>query len=86
MCDPSERDNLTGLVTYSINMLLFCPTCGNLLLVEESANCLRFSCGTCPYISNITGVVKSRNYPKLKVNTLTRKMQKPSVTSDYSLF
>lgn len=49
-------------------MLLFCPTCGNLLLVEESANCLRFSCGTCPYISNITKVVRSRNYPKLKVN------------------
>ncbi|XP_055310613.1 DNA-directed RNA polymerase III subunit RPC10 [Sitodiplosis mosellana] len=47
-------------------MLLFCPTCGNLLLVEESANCLRFSCGTCPYISNISRVVKSRNYPKLK--------------------
>lgn len=52
------------------NMLLFCPTCGNLLLVEESANCLRFSCGTCPYISNISRVVKSRNYPKLKVNYL----------------
>lgn len=48
-------------------MLLFCPTCGNLLLIEESANCLRFSCSTCPYICNITRKISSRIYPKLKV-------------------
>lgn len=63
-----DQWNISLECCYWVNMLLFCPTCGNLLLVEESANCLRFSCGTCPYISNITRVVKSRNYPKLKVN------------------
>lgn len=47
--------------------MLFCPTCGNLLLVEESATCLRFSCSTCPYISNIKRKISTRIYPKLKV-------------------
>lgn len=46
--------------------MLFCPTCGNLLLVEESATCLRFSCSTCPYISNIKRKISTRIYPKLK--------------------
>lgn len=52
-------------------MLLFCPTCGNLLLVEESAICLRFSCSTCPYICNIKRKISTRIYPKLKVCTPT---------------
>ena len=55
--------------TDAKTMLLFCPTCGNLLLIEESANCLRFSCSTCPYISKIGRIITSRTYPKLKVST-----------------
>lgn len=50
-------------------MLLFCPTCANLLLIEESAQgYLRFSCNTCPYISKIDKKISSKVYPKLKVN------------------
>ncbi|KAG7265882.1 hypothetical protein CRUP_016145 [Coryphaenoides rupestris] len=33
-------------------MLLFCPTCGNVLIVEEGQKCLRFACNTCPYVHN----------------------------------
>jgi DNA-directed RNA polymerase III subunit RPC11 len=39
--------------------MLFCPTCGNLLLVEKSANANRFFCKTCPYVFNITHTLKS---------------------------
>jgi len=47
-------------------MLMFCPTCANILQVEEGPNCLRFSCSTCPYIHNIGKRIGSRTYPKLK--------------------
>ncbi|XP_075894945.1 DNA-directed RNA polymerase III subunit RPC10 [Nelusetta ayraudi] len=47
-------------------MLLFCPTCGNVLIVEEGQKCLRFACNTCPYVHNITRKVNNRKYPKLK--------------------
>ena len=48
-------------------MLLFCPTCGNLLDVEEGLeDKLRFACNTCPYIFNITRRITFRTYPKLK--------------------
>ncbi|KAB0379244.1 hypothetical protein FD755_007028 [Muntiacus reevesi] len=40
-----------GLVAAT---LLFCPGCGNGLIVEEGQRCHRFACNTCPY------------YPKLK--------------------
>jgi hypothetical protein len=29
-------------------MLIFCPTCANILDVEESISCLRFACNTWP--------------------------------------
>lgn len=48
-------------------MLTFCPTCGNILVVEESAVHNRFTCRTCPYICNVTKKITSRIYPKLKV-------------------
>ena len=37
-------------------MLLFCPTCSNVLTVEEGTgpSCYRFACQTCPYVYNIT--------------------------------
>ncbi|PIO22378.1 hypothetical protein AB205_0166470, partial [Aquarana catesbeiana] len=47
-------------------MLLFCPTCGNVLIVEEGQKCYRFACNTCPYVHNINRKVTSRKYPKLK--------------------
>lgn len=47
-------------------MYLFCPTCGNLLAVEEGPRCYRFACNTCPYIQNVTKKVSSVQYPKMK--------------------
>lgn len=47
-------------------MLMFCPTCGNLLGVEEGPSCFRFACRTCPYVFNIRRKVSSKTYPKLK--------------------
>lgn len=40
-------------------MLLFCPTCGNVLIVEEGQKCMRFACNTCPYVHNITRKVSN---------------------------
>lgn len=39
-------------------MLLFCPGCGNGLIVEEGQRCHRFACNTCPYVHNITRKVR----------------------------
>ncbi|XP_014217621.1 DNA-directed RNA polymerase III subunit RPC10 [Copidosoma floridanum] len=51
-------------------MLLFCPTCANVLHVEECATVdqgsYRFACNTCPYIYHINRRVSTRTYPKLK--------------------
>lgn len=47
-------------------MLMFCPTCGNLLTVEEGLQSYRFVCVTCPYVNNVTSKVGSRIYPRLK--------------------
>lgn len=47
-------------------MLTFCPTCANVLVVEEGQNCYRFACNTCPYVQNIQRKIASRKYPKLK--------------------
>lgn len=49
-------------------MLFFCPTCGNLLLIEEdTTGSNRFTCNTCPYICRINKKISNRIYPKLKV-------------------
>ena len=48
------------------SMYLFCPTCGNLLTVEEGPRGYRFACNTCPYIQNVTKKVSSVQYPKMK--------------------
>lgn len=39
--------------------MLFCPTCSNMLFVEQSVadDGFRFYCRTCPYICNITSKV-----------------------------
>uniref|UniRef100_A0A6M2E1G8 DNA-directed RNA polymerase subunit n=1 Tax=Amblyomma tuberculatum TaxID=48802 RepID=A0A6M2E1G8_9ACAR len=47
-------------------MLMFCPTCSNILIVEESIDCYRFACNTCPYVFNIRRKISSRKYPRLK--------------------
>lgn len=41
-------------------MLLFCPGCGNGLIVEEGQRCHRFACNTCPYVHNVTRKVGPR--------------------------
>ena len=40
-------------------MYLFCPVCGNLLVVEEGPQSYRFGCNTCPYIQDIDRKVSS---------------------------
>ncbi|XP_062520416.1 DNA-directed RNA polymerase III subunit RPC10-like [Corticium candelabrum] len=47
-------------------MLLFCPTCANILVIEEGPTSFRFACNTCPYIYDIKDRVARRTYPKLK--------------------
>ncbi|XP_076330739.1 RNA polymerase III subunit K [Tachypleus tridentatus] len=47
-------------------MLLFCPTCANILVVEEGPQCYRFACSTCPYVHNVKQRITNRKYPKLK--------------------
>jgi len=37
----------------------FCPACGNLLLLEDSSNGMRFCCPTCPYLHDITHAYSS---------------------------
>lgn len=46
-------------------MLLFCPTCGNVLIVEEGQRCFRFACNTCPYVHNITRKVTMNHYKRV---------------------
>ena len=38
--------------------MLFCPTCGNVLLIEEGEGSFRYFCKTCPYIFNINKRIK----------------------------
>ena len=47
-------------------MLLFCPKCGTRVTLEESSDCHRLSCQTCPYVHRITQSIVNRKYPKLK--------------------
>ncbi len=42
------------------SMALFCPTCANILLVEDGPSGHRFYCQTCPYIFTITSKVPKR--------------------------
>uniref|UniRef100_A0A7S1G779 DNA-directed RNA polymerase subunit n=1 Tax=Bicosoecida sp. CB-2014 TaxID=1486930 RepID=A0A7S1G779_9STRA len=40
--------------------MLFCPRCGNLLLVEDAAGTMRFFCQTCPYVHGLRETVTKR--------------------------
>lgn len=46
-------------------MLVFCPNCGNRLIVHEDVE-PSLSCPTCPYRKKIKGRVESAKYFKLK--------------------
>ncbi len=48
---------LSGILRDS-KMLMFCPTCANILVIEEGQKCYRFACNTCPYIYNVTTKVR----------------------------
>ena len=63
-------------------MLMFCPTCANILQVDEGNHSqLRFSCSTCPYVHNIAKRIGSRTYPKLKEVLITNSFWKSSFKS-----
>ncbi|XP_047138405.1 DNA-directed RNA polymerase III subunit RPC10 [Hydra vulgaris] len=49
-------------------MLLFCPTCANVLVVEEASgsSSFRFACKTCPFIYDIVKKISDKRYTKLK--------------------
>ena len=50
-------------------MYLFCPHCGNLLVVEEGPSTLRFACNTCPYVQNITEKVTASSYRRFFISS-----------------
>mmetsp|Transcript_8452 Transcript_8452/g.15301 ORF Transcript_8452/g.15301 Transcript_8452/m.15301 type:complete len:110 (-) Transcript_8452:1019-1348(-) len=42
-------------------MMLFCPLCGNMLLVERGAGTgIRFHCQTCPYVHHVDKRLEKR--------------------------
>ncbi|KAI8464301.1 MAG: hypothetical protein J3K34DRAFT_440905 [Monoraphidium minutum] len=43
-------------------MIAFCPTCGNMLLVETESSMasLRYFCQTCPYVYDIHSTIRRR--------------------------
>lgn len=46
---------------------MFCPTCANVLVVEEGRDCkLQYACDTCPYVYRISRKLRQKTYPKLK--------------------
>lgn len=47
-------------------MLIFCPTCGNRLLVKEDGYGFALKCQTCPHKSVIRETLVSVKYSKLK--------------------
>lgn len=54
-------------IENTLTMLVFCPTCGNILGVEEGpASYMRLACSSCPYVYNITKCTSTRTYPRLK--------------------
>ena len=49
--------------------MLFCPTCGNCLLLDSSSQGMLFSCKTCPYVFRITEAVSNKlEFPQKKVD------------------
>ena len=48
------------------NKMLFCPTCSNILLTEQSSDDMRFFCRTCPYIYRIEKKFESKMHLQRK--------------------
>lgn len=42
--------------------MLFCPTCGNLLLIEHRESAFRYFCKTCPYTFSVGSKIKAAKY------------------------
>jgi ribosomal protein S27AE len=65
--------------------LTFCPTCGNLLMVETTAtHRLRFSCRTCPYVYNIDKTVRTLSsstpqMPETLYSRLSTRLAEPCI-------
>ena len=38
--------------------MIFCPTCGNILLIEKGAASFRYFCKTCSYVFNVNQKIK----------------------------
>lgn len=38
-------------------MLLFCPTCGTLLQIQEGIECNEFACKSCSYVMPVSRLV-----------------------------
>ena len=53
-CCRRNHERRSVFVIDDRAMLLFCPICANMLVVEEASNCNRFACNTCPYVRNTT--------------------------------
>ncbi|XP_067939838.1 DNA-directed RNA polymerase III subunit RPC10-like [Watersipora subatra] len=47
-------------------MLSYCPTCANILKVEETSGSVNLVCSACPYVHRVKRKVSRRTYPKLK--------------------
>lgn len=64
-------------------MLLFCPGCGNGLIVEEGQRCHRFACNTCPYVHNITRKVGPRGASRFSATSPEPALLRPSSPSHF---
>ena len=40
--------------------MIFCPTCGNILLIEKGSGSFRYFCRTCPYIFTVSQKIKRK--------------------------
>lgn len=47
-------------------MIIFCPNCGNRLLLTEGETSYVFKCLTCPHIQRVKDRITAAKYPKLK--------------------
>lgn len=62
----------TWHIRVALIMLLFCPTCSNLLLVEYSSTCLRLSCRSCKFSKSISWKVVLITFCTFQVRTSLR--------------
>ena len=46
--------------------MLFCPTCANMLLIEDTKIELRFYCKSCPYIFVVTETIENKMQLEVK--------------------